>query len=87
MAERMTRTGGEGDMDAGQQVEVRSRFEGRWVGGFAVSRVASGPDGAPQVWVKRESDGSQIPVPFGEGDVRIPGTTEHPVIERREQSA
>ncbi|GAC1597749.1 MAG: hypothetical protein NVS3B21_22590 [Acidimicrobiales bacterium] len=76
-----------GDMNAGQQVEVRSRFEGRWVTGFAVARVANGPDGAPQVWVRRESDGTQIPVPFGVADVRLPGAKEYSVLERAERSA
>lgn len=74
-------------MDAGQQVEVRSRFEGRWVTGFAVARMANGPDGAPQVWVRRESDGTQIPVPFGVADVRVPDAKERPLLERTEQSA
>jgi hypothetical protein len=49
----------------GLNVEVRSRFDGRWVGGFDVEEVAD-----DQVWVRRRSDGIRLPVPFGRADVR-----------------
>lgn len=49
-------------------VEVRSRFDGRWVAGFDVAAVRGG-----QVWLRRHSDGMRLPEPFPVGDVR-----EHP---------
>jgi hypothetical protein len=52
-------------MHKGFPVEVRSRFDGRWVSGFDVADVRGG-----QVWVRRRSDGVRIPVPFATGDVR-----------------
>lgn len=49
----------------GMQVEVRCRFDGRWSPGFVVDVVDD--EGA---WLRRLSDGSLIPVPFGPTDLR-----------------
>lgn len=46
-------------------VEVRSRFDGRWVGGFDVADIRGG-----EVWLRRHSDGTRLPVPFAVADVR-----------------
>ena len=54
-------------MGPGFGVEVRSRFDGRWVAGFEVVEISG-----DQVWVRRRSDGMRLPVPFGPGDVRPP---------------
>jgi len=49
----------------GMQVEVRCRFDGRWSPGFVIDVVDH--EGA---WLRRLSDGSLIPVPFGPTDLR-----------------
>ena len=54
-------------MGPGFAIEVRSRYDGRWVGGFEVIDIKG-----DQVWVRRRSDGMPIPVPFGWADVRPP---------------
>ena len=56
-------------MRPGFEIEVRSRFDGRWVGGFAVDEVI-GTGAARQVWVRRLSDGCRLPVPFPMSEVR-----------------
>jgi hypothetical protein len=54
-------------MGPGFAVEVRSRFDGRWVGGFEVIEITG-----EEVWVRRRSDGMRIPAAFGSGDIRPP---------------
>ncbi len=55
----------DGALRRGVQVEVRCRFDGRWSPGFVVDVVDH--EGA---WLRRLSDGSLIPVPFGPTDLR-----------------
>ena len=51
------------------EVEVRLRFDGRWVGGFEIAGVqGSGPD--REVWLRRRSDGAVLPAPFAGHEVR-----------------
>jgi hypothetical protein len=57
-------------MRPGTRVEVRSRFESRWTRGFEVSEVVERDDGPPLYRVKRRSDGSILPVPFTDDDLR-----------------
>ena len=56
----------------GTRVEVRSRFESKWTRGFEVADlVDGGRDGRePMYKVRRRSDGSILPVPFAETDLR-----------------
>ena len=59
----------------GTRVEVRSRFESKWTRGFEVADLVDGdPDGRgnnePMYNVRRRSDGSILPVPFAEADLR-----------------
>jgi len=59
----------------GTRVEVRSRFESRWTRGFEVADridAENGEDGPgePMYKVRRRSDGSILPVPFSEADLR-----------------
>ena len=49
----------------GDKVEVRARFDERWVTGFEVAAIDD--DG---VHLKRLSDGEQLPVAFEQADVR-----------------
>lgn len=49
----------------GAKVEVRTRFEGAWAGGYEV--VAANRQG---VRVRRHSDGYEIPRTFTAGDIR-----------------
>jgi hypothetical protein len=53
----------------GTRVEVRSRFEARWSRGF---EIAARDDSLqpPQYQLRRRSDGSILPVLFGEDDLR-----------------
>ena len=56
-------------MRPGSDVEVRSRFDGDWVGGFQVAEVSgSGSDEAYHL--RRISDGAVLPVPFERTDLR-----------------
>jgi hypothetical protein len=51
------------------EVEVRLRFDGRWVGGFEIVGVhGSGPE--REVWLRRRSDGAVLPSPFAGDEVR-----------------
>jgi hypothetical protein len=59
-------------METGHQVEVRTHFDGRWVGGFDVEEVSAGVSPVEEVWVRRHSDGVRLPVPFPLADVREP---------------
>ena len=49
----------------GDQVEVRTRFDGRWARGFEIAGVTA--DGFR---VRRRSDGRELPGTFGAGDIR-----------------
>jgi len=60
-------------MTPGCEVEVRSSFDGRWVRGFEVVELEDRDLGAPAVWLRRRSDGTRLPVPFGAADVRAIG--------------
>jgi hypothetical protein len=54
---------------AGQEVEVRQRFTSDWARGFQVDEIdVTGP--APQVWLRRRSDGARLPARFPVADVR-----------------
>ncbi len=55
----------DGALRRGMQVEVRCRFDGRWSPGFVVDVLDD-----EGTWVRRLSDGSLIPVPFGPTDLR-----------------
>jgi hypothetical protein len=50
------------------RVQIRCRFDGRWVSGFTVSAVEEGPE--PSVRVRRVSDSSELPRAFALDDVR-----------------
>jgi hypothetical protein len=55
---------------AGDEVEVRQRFTSTWSRGFEVDVVDdSGP--APEVWLRRHSDGARLPRGFAVQDVRL----------------
>ncbi len=60
-------------MRPGTRVEVRNRFESRWSRGFEVADRLDGDrddGGEPMYKVRRRSDGSILPVPFPESDLR-----------------
>ena len=60
-------------MRRGTRVEVRSRFESKWTHGFEVADLvddANAAGGVPMYKVRRRSDGSILPVPFAESDLR-----------------
>jgi hypothetical protein len=50
----------------GKQVEVRSRFSGRWVAGFEVAEALQ----HDRYLLRRKSDGTVLPVPFPGREVR-----------------
>ena len=52
----------------GVVVEVRTRFDGRWVGGYRVAAVSSAG-----YLLARVSDGLTLPEAFGETEVRPAG--------------
>ena len=61
----------------GTRVEVRSRFESKWTRGFEVADLVDADPNAlargdhePMYKVRRRSDGSILPVPFAEADLR-----------------
>ena len=51
----------------GNQVEVRSRFTGRWVSGFEVAEELN----HDRYLLRRRSDGAVLPVPFPAHEVRV----------------
>ncbi len=55
----------EGTLPSRYEIEVRSRFDGRWVRGF---EIATGD--RDRYFVRRRSDGTVLPVPFSPQDVR-----------------
>jgi len=56
-------------MRPGEEIEVRSRFEGSWVRGFEVAEIEADKP-APSVAVRRRSDGVVLPVRFPLSAVR-----------------
>jgi len=48
-----------------REIEVRSHFDGRWVGGFEVADVNE-----DRYLVRRCSDGTMLPVPFPAHEIR-----------------
>ncbi len=64
------------DLATGVAVEVRSRFQRRWVGGFAVAGIEA-HDGRPQYRLVRRLDHEELPVLFDADDVRPDGTSDH----------
>jgi hypothetical protein len=56
-------------VDPGTRVEVRSRFDQAWARGFEVAEQVLGP-AEPRYRVRRRSDGSVLPVLFGDDEVR-----------------
>ena len=57
-------------MHAGVEVDVRNRFDGRWVSGFEVAEVGGAP-GEEQVRLRRRSDGAVLPVTFEADEIRV----------------
>jgi len=55
--------------DSGTRVEVRSRFDQQWVGGFEVAERVAEP--GPGYRIRRRSDRSVLPVVFAPEDVRV----------------
>jgi hypothetical protein len=53
----------------GAKVQVRCRFDGRWVSGFVASAVSNDAEQA-SVRVQRLSDGSVLPYVFTTDEVR-----------------
>jgi hypothetical protein len=54
---------------AGDEVEVRQRYTSDWSRGFEVEHDVS--DEAPEVWLRRRSDGMCLPTGFAVDDVRL----------------
>ena len=58
---------------SGTRVEVRSKFDQQWVGGFEVAEEVAEP--GPGYRIRRRSDRSVLPVVFAPEDVRVDRTT------------
>ncbi len=58
-------------MEIHQQVRVRTRFDGGWSNGFAISGAVTASDGRTMYEVKRMSDGAVLPMLFGERELRV----------------
>lgn len=56
------------ELSPGTVIEVQRRFDHGWARGFSVERIDE--DGYT---VRRESDGSVLPVTFPAAEVRLPG--------------
>jgi hypothetical protein len=56
-------------VDPGTRVEVRSRFDHAWARGFEVAERVPEEQGS-RYRVRRRSDGSVLPVLFGDHEVR-----------------
>jgi len=60
-----------GGLSPGTEVEVRTRFQGRWASGFEVDAVhGDGSDHDDRYVVRRRSDGVVLPVAFQATEVR-----------------
>ncbi len=57
-------------MKAGTRVEVRNRFDASWTRGFEIAAVEPSNGDGPRYTVRRRSDGSILPVPFTEEELR-----------------
>jgi hypothetical protein len=57
------------DLAPGARVEVRSHFQGRWIGGFRLLEIVETPDGL-RYRVERRVDHSALPVLFGPNEIR-----------------
>ena len=55
--------------DSGTRVEVRSKFDQQWVGGFEVAEPVAEPDAGYRI--RRRSDRSVLPIVFAPEDVRV----------------
>lgn len=62
---------GFGALVAGAAVQVRTRFDGAWAGGFAVDEVVDGAPGAQRYRLRRLVDGAVLPVLFSADDVTL----------------
>jgi UDP-N-acetylmuramyl pentapeptide synthase len=48
-------------MERSGAVEVFVPFSGQWIDGYELVDETAADDGAPGVWVRRQSDGSLLP--------------------------
>lgn len=55
------------------EVEVRTRFDGHWIGGYELHDVDRG-QGEPRFRVRRQSDGRVLPDWFTAHEIRPPQT-------------
>jgi hypothetical protein len=63
--------GGTGHLSPGTEVEVRTRYQGRWAPGFEVDAVHSDPSHRDDRYVlRRRSDGALLPVAFHQTEIR-----------------
>jgi hypothetical protein len=60
-------------LEVGQPVEVRTRFDGRWVAGYIVNALDR-----YGYWLERLADGSVLPVPFAPVELRPAALRESP---------
>lgn len=61
------------------EIEVRTRFDGAWVGGFEVAEETA-PGDEPALRLRRRSDGTVLPDWFTPDEVRaIPGRSPEPL--------
>lgn len=59
------------ELSPGTEVEVRTRYEGRWVSGFQVDAVQSDRSQRRDHYLlRRRSDGVVLPVVFHAGEIR-----------------
>ncbi|MDQ1510444.1 MAG: hypothetical protein QOG50_2288 [Actinomycetota bacterium] len=61
----MTLDSGNGSARERREVEVRTHFDGRWVGGFEIADVRE-----DRYLLRRRSDGTTLPVEFPAHDIR-----------------
>ena len=71
-------------MDRRDEIEIRSRFDGTWVGGYELYD-ADPDDGRPRFRVRRRADGRVLPAWFGAEELRPPADAREAVelMERR----
>jgi hypothetical protein len=61
-------------LEVATAVEVRSRFQDRWISGFAITEAVDAPDHC-RYRLSRRSDGIPLPILFDAGDVRATTST------------
>lgn len=67
-------------------IEVRSRFDDRWVHGFAIAEYVSGP-GRCGYRLRRFTDTEPLPLLFDAADVRpVTVASDHPVLDTTEET-